>query len=68
MKRKADKVVEMLIFKGCWEIKSKSHYRQFKIPGREDFYFVGRNGALRMGQCASDSVSLSCFIKIKKEQ
>jgi len=65
MKRiKEDKIVEILLAKGCKEIKSKSKkYRKFERPGTTDFYFIGHNGALRAGKNISDSVSLTRFIK-----
>ena len=65
MKRiKENKVIEILLAKGCKEIESKSRkYRKFDRPDKTDFYFVGHNGALRAGKNIGDSVSLTRFIK-----
>jgi len=63
-KLKSEKIIKYLIEKGCVEVKSRSKYRQFKRPGRDDFYFVGKNGALRAGKNASNSVSLSHLVKV----
>lgn len=53
---------------GAREVKSRSRkYRQFKSrkhPGK--FYFLGRNGAVRLGKSVSSSVSLTAFVNIKK--
>ena len=64
---KAERIIRWLEEeRGCTELKSKSRkYRQFKRLDSTDFYFVGKNGALRAGKSASDSVSLSHMIKIK---
>ena len=62
-KTRADNIVEWLVSKGCKEIKSRSKYRQFSIPDRTSFYFVGKNGALRAGKNASESVSLTHTLK-----
>ena len=62
--KKSEKVINLLLEKGCKEIKSKSKYKQFTRPGRNDFYFVGRAGALRTGKTASKSTSLTRFLKI----
>ena len=63
-KTKANKVIEMLLAKGCKEVKGRSKYRTFERPDGTDFYFVGRNGALRAGKSASKSVSLTRFLKV----
>ena len=64
-KLKSEKIIKLLIEeKGCIEVKSRSKYRQFKRPGRDDFYFVGKNGALRAGKNASNSISLSHLVKV----
>ena len=68
MKTKNEKIVEWLISKGCKEIKSKSKYRQFTRPQDIEYYFVGRNGALRAGKTASDSVSISHLVKLEGKQ
>ena len=64
---KAEKIIKWLEEeRGCIELKSKSgKYRQFKRLDSTDFYFVGKNGALRAGKSASNSVSLSDMINIK---
>lgn len=61
--KKSEKVINLLLEKGCKEIVSKSKYRQFTRPGRDDFYFVGKAGALRAGKIASNTISLTRFIK-----
>jgi len=60
---KREKVIEFLKQRGCKEVESKSgKYKKFSRPTRKDFYFVGRNGALRVGKNASQSISLTRFI------
>ena len=64
--KKRDKIIEYLIKKGCKEVESKSgKYKKFSRPAREDFYFVGRNGALRAGKNVSKSISLTSFVNEK---
>ena len=64
-KTKTDKIVEILLAKGCKEIESKSRkYRKFERPEKTDYYFVGKNGALRVGKNIGDSVSLTRFVKV----
>jgi len=55
-----DRVVRFL-FEGLkfGEVRSKSKYRQFKGRDPGTYYFVGKNGAVRAGKTASDSVSLT---------
>ncbi len=64
---KADKIINWILRQGCKETPSRSKYRQFTRPGHEQgyFYFVGKNGALRTGKSASNSISLSHLIIIK---
>jgi len=41
----------------CMEVPSKSRYRKFEIPDRPGrFYFIGKNGAVRVGWTASNSI------------
>ena len=59
-KTKTQKLIESLEKMGCKEVKGKSKYRQFTIPGRDnEFYFVGSRAALRVGRIASKSFSIS---------
>lgn len=56
----ADKVIDFLIEKGMKEVPSKSRkYRTFSPPNRDDFYFVGKKGAVRVGKTSSKSFSIS---------
>jgi len=68
MKTKEEKIIEGLLERECKEIPCKSRkYRQFLRQGLKDatgqemesFYFVGRNGALRVGKNISNSFSIS---------
>lgn len=53
-----DRVVRFLVEGlAMQEVSSRSKYRQFVKDGR--LYFVGKNGAVRAGKSASDSVSLT---------
>lgn len=57
---KAEKIIQELLKWGCKEVASKSRkYRQFKRPNFDNYYFVGRHGALRVGKTVSNSVSLT---------
>lgn len=58
---KRDKIVESLLKAGHEEMECKSgKYRQFTVMGRdEEFFFVGKKGALRIGKCATKSLSLT---------
>ena len=57
---KRERIVKFLLEKGCIEVVCRSKkYRQFLRPGRSDYYFVGRNGALRAGKNISESISLT---------
>jgi len=59
-KRKRDKIADALAERGCIEVESRSRkYKQFMIPGRDNFYFVGKSGALRVGKTISNSISLT---------
>ena len=55
-----DMVVEAIIKRGAIETEATSRkYRKFHHPsGGGEFYFVGKNGALRRGRSATNSVSL----------
>lgn len=54
--------------KGLKEVRAKtSKYRVFQIS-QDKFYFVGANGALRIGKNVSDSVSLTPNPKIFKQE
>jgi hypothetical protein len=58
MKKIQDRLAEALTARGEREVQSKSKYRQFtrKSGG---FYFLGHGGALRTGDCASRSISIT---------
>jgi hypothetical protein len=58
---KTEKIVNELIKRGCTEVipSKSSKYRQFKISHREEFYWVGRSGALRVGKNSSHSMSIN---------
>lgn len=57
---KAEKIIEKLKERNCIEIiPSKSRkYRQFKIPDRDMFYWIGKHGGCRVGKNSSDSMSV----------
>lgn len=61
MTKKSDKVIALITKRGAREVKStSSKYRKFTVPNRPDtFYWVGKNGALRVGKTVSDSLSLT---------
>ncbi len=40
------------------DLTDRSHYEAFTRPGLDDKLFVGTNGALRKGHCASKSWSI----------
>lgn len=69
-KTKTMKMIEILEEMGCVEVPSRSKYRSFKDPLKENrFYFVGNRGAVRYGRIASDSLSAShIFNKILKSR
>ena len=58
-KTKTQKIMEMLIKKGCYEVSCRSgKYRAFESSDNIGmFYFVGKRGALRYGECATKSMS-----------
>lgn len=63
MKTKQEKICELLASKGLKEVRGKTaKYRVFQRTNGE-FYFVGRNGALRTGKNVSDSFSISYRVK-----
>jgi len=41
------------------QVESKSRYFQYKSKTREEFYFVGNAGAVRVGSNASNSISIT---------
>ena len=61
----ADKLINRLVACfGCLPVPDLSRkYRKFARPDRDDFYFVGRNGALRAGRTQSNSISLTDSIR-----
>ena len=63
--KKRQKVIDYLRDKGCSEVPCRSgKYRQFKRANQTDdkYYFVSRNGALRMGTSASNSISITAYV------
>ena len=66
---KAEKIIELILSKGCKETRSKTKkYRQFIRPDKPGiYYFVGKNGALRSGRNISSSISLTSCIHLKQE-
>lgn len=64
-------IVTYLTQAGCREVKSVSRkYRKFTTkPGiTGEFYFIGRQGAVRKGRSVSSSISLTAFVNYKKIQ
>jgi len=53
-----ERLIAGLHAKGWKECSTKSHYAAFQHPEREETLFVGENGALRVGRCASASHSV----------
>jgi hypothetical protein len=50
----------------CKEVPSKSRYRKFEIPDRPGrFYFIGKNGAVRVGWTVSNSISVTSEFQAK---
>lgn len=58
---KAEQVIEILKGRGAREVTSTSRkYRKFTYPNRPDqFYWIGKAGAVRVGKTVGDSVSLT---------
>lgn len=57
-------ICNRLISKGHKEIKGKSSkYRTFQRPNGE-FYFIGKNGAIRTGKSVSDSISITDLVRL----
>lgn len=55
-------ICNKILAKGLKEVKGKStKYRTFKRENGE-FYFVGKNGALRTGKSVSDSFSITSLV------
>lgn len=65
---KRDKIIERLLAAGCKEVESRSRkYRTFTRNSHQDlfpYWFVGKNGALRTGKNATDSVSVTHLLKV----
>ena len=56
----ADRIVSALLARGEREVTSASHkYRCFTRSVNGGFYWVGRCGALRIGQTSTGSLALS---------
>lgn len=57
----ADRLCRGLLALG-WRVDflDRSKYTAFTKPGSKRKYFVGTNGALRVGDCASRSYSIGC--------
>ena len=59
-------IIMALIDRGCKEVQSTSRkYRQFIAPNGKN-YWVGKQGAVRIGKCISKSTSITAFINLKK--
>ena len=55
-----EKIIRALAGRGFVEVTSKSRkYRTLAHPTSPKFYFVGKNGAVRVGATSSGSVSLT---------
>ena len=67
-----EKIIKWFLSIGFTETKSRSgKYRQFKPATNwpdKYFYFVGRKGAVRAGQCTSKSFSITDRIKSRMEK
>jgi len=67
VKKLEDRIVRYLTeFIGCEEVKSRSHYRHFRVvnqkTGEWTNYFVGKKGAVRIGKNASNSFSVTALV------
>ena len=64
---KRDRVIEHITGRGAVELESSSRkYRKFTRPeggANRPYWFVGKSGALRTGRIASDSRSVTSFLK-----
>ena len=61
-----EKIIDWFLSRGSTETKCRSgKYRQFTSSKPKYFYFVGRKGAVRAGQCASKSFSITDRIKYR---
>ena len=64
-----EKIVQFLKKKGSIELPSRSKkYRKLSYPkqdpnGKEIYYWVGKKGALRAGPSASNSISLTNYLR-----
>jgi len=68
MKSRKEKTVNYLLTLGNIEIESTSKkYRKFKPKiFQENYYFVGKNGALRYGVNIKSSISLTSYLERSK--
>lgn len=59
------KILDYLKARGCWEVVSPSRkyicLARNTFPG--EFYFLGKNGAVRAGRTVSDSVSVTSYFR-----
>jgi hypothetical protein len=56
----AQRVIRYLEDRGSKREMGRSHYIQLSRPGNPDsHYFVGKNGAVRVGRCASETFSVT---------
>lgn len=61
-----DKFAESLKSEGFVEVKGRSSkYRVFSKSGKEENYYLGKNGAVRKGKNIADSISLTRFYNVK---
>ena len=59
IKKLREMVIEAIVKRGATAVPSRTRkYMTFSRPADEQFYFVGHNGALRVGRSASNSISL----------
>lgn len=64
-KTQSELIIETLLKDGSREVTAKSKkYRQFTYPNDPSkFYFVGKNGAVRVGKNTTDSVSITFMMR-----
>jgi hypothetical protein len=57
---KQENICAALVARGCVEVlpSASRKYRQFSKPDKTGFYWVGKLGALRVGRCSSQSISI----------
>lgn len=60
-----EQLIQELQERGCWEVPSPSRkYVCLARPGWPgEFYFLGKNGAVRAGRTITDSVSVSSYFR-----